>query len=119
DRKSTRLNFSHLGSSYAVFCLKKKTPFPTFSKSLLESPVPICASIRCGTRSAKIRVSRSFCRGRLSERPRTTQAGSHHSYRHGRLQRAGATRRQACARIVGGTSPAASRNLSTLQRDRD
>src|SRR5947199_1767738 len=25
DRKSTRLNSSHLGSSYAVFCLKKKT----------------------------------------------------------------------------------------------
>src|ERR1035441_6247563 len=23
DRKSTRLNFSHLGISYAVFCLKK------------------------------------------------------------------------------------------------
>src|SRR5258705_7668138 len=26
DRKSTRLNSSHLGISYAVFCLKKKTP---------------------------------------------------------------------------------------------
>src|SRR5258705_4491282 len=25
DRKSTRLNSSHLGMSYAVFCLKKKT----------------------------------------------------------------------------------------------
>src|SRR5262245_65172536 len=25
DRKSTRLNSSHLGISYAVFCLKKKT----------------------------------------------------------------------------------------------
>src|SRR5205814_8173034 len=25
DRKSTRLNSSHLGTSYAVFCLKKKT----------------------------------------------------------------------------------------------
>src|SRR5262245_62378776 len=25
DRKSTRLNSSHLGSSYAVFCLKKKS----------------------------------------------------------------------------------------------
>jgi len=24
DRKSTRLNSSHLGISYAVFCLKKK-----------------------------------------------------------------------------------------------
>src|SRR5258705_7240208 len=33
DRKSTRLNSSHLGISYAVFCLKKKTKsslFPSF-----------------------------------------------------------------------------------------
>src|SRR5256885_9861620 len=28
DRKSTRLNSSHLVISYAVFCLKKKTPMP-------------------------------------------------------------------------------------------
>src|SRR5262245_63138778 len=28
DRKSTRLNSSHLGISYAVFCLKKKTTTP-------------------------------------------------------------------------------------------
>src|SRR5947199_6666271 len=27
DRKSTRLNSSHLGISYAVFCLKKKKSF--------------------------------------------------------------------------------------------
>src|SRR5262245_11231251 len=27
DRKSTRLNSSHLGISYAVFCLKKKTTY--------------------------------------------------------------------------------------------
>src|ERR1035441_10826136 len=27
DRKSTRLNSSHLGISYAVFCLKKKRKF--------------------------------------------------------------------------------------------
>src|SRR5207249_12254419 len=26
DRKSTRLNSSHVSSSYAVFCLKKKNP---------------------------------------------------------------------------------------------
>src|SRR5574343_1211980 len=26
DRKSTRLNSSHITTSYAVFCLKKKTP---------------------------------------------------------------------------------------------
>src|ERR1035438_8240365 len=28
DRKSTRLNSSHLGISYAVFCLKKKKSWP-------------------------------------------------------------------------------------------
>src|SRR5256885_7072431 len=28
DRKSTRLNSSHLVISYAVFCLKKKIPHP-------------------------------------------------------------------------------------------
>src|SRR5262245_64093149 len=29
DRKSTRLNSSHLGISYAVFCLKKKNKIKT------------------------------------------------------------------------------------------
>src|SRR5438445_13607850 len=29
DRKSTRLNSSHANTSYAVFCLKKKTPRTT------------------------------------------------------------------------------------------
>src|SRR5258705_8252620 len=29
DRKSTRLNSSHLGISYAVFCLKKKNRHPS------------------------------------------------------------------------------------------
>src|SRR5258705_2424295 len=35
DRKSTRLNSSHLGISYAVFCLKKKkkTAFATAAES--------------------------------------------------------------------------------------
>src|SRR5947207_10723264 len=30
DRKSTRLNSSHTVISYAVFCLKKKTPITSF-----------------------------------------------------------------------------------------
>src|SRR5256885_6908927 len=43
DRKSTRLNSSHLVISYAVFCLKKKrspngVPFPP--KSELPPPIP-------------------------------------------------------------------------------
>src|SRR3712207_7990039 len=29
DRKSTRLNSSHANISYAVFCLKKQTNYPT------------------------------------------------------------------------------------------
>src|SRR5947199_6554575 len=32
DRKSTRLNSSHLGISYAVFCLKKKNTGPPFGR---------------------------------------------------------------------------------------
>src|SRR5215203_6370885 len=31
DRKSTRLNFSHANTSYAVFCLKKKKSGPAGS----------------------------------------------------------------------------------------
>src|SRR5262245_65173078 len=31
DRKSTRLNSSHLGISYAVFCLKKKNKKDTYN----------------------------------------------------------------------------------------
>src|SRR5262245_64925960 len=34
DRKSTRLNSSHLGSSYAVFCLKKQRPHPILGPPL-------------------------------------------------------------------------------------
>src|SRR5256885_11351210 len=34
DRKSTRLNSSHLVISYAVFCLKKKKQPTMFSRSL-------------------------------------------------------------------------------------
>src|SRR5262245_64719417 len=34
DRKSTRLNSSHLGISYAVFCLKKKKKKNTNSRGI-------------------------------------------------------------------------------------
>src|SRR5262245_66265546 len=37
DRKSTRLNSSHLGISYAVFCLKKKTITSAVELSLILS----------------------------------------------------------------------------------
>src|SRR5690554_7775143 len=35
DRKSTRLNSSHVRTSYAVFCLKKKTMQTTFGEMLI------------------------------------------------------------------------------------
>src|SRR5258705_4828904 len=42
DRKSTRLNSSHLGISYAVFCLKKKQP---------SEPSRSTSSISCSNRA--------------------------------------------------------------------
>src|SRR5262245_21588657 len=41
DRKSTRLNSSHLGISYAVFCLKKK-------KERCKGCIWICCSVPVG-----------------------------------------------------------------------
>src|SRR5438045_5541328 len=40
DRKSTRLNSSHLGISYAVFCLKKKTPIGKYEGDAAQSQRP-------------------------------------------------------------------------------
>src|SRR5205814_9559169 len=37
DRKSTRLNSSHLGISYAVFCLKKNSSSHQTSKHITDS----------------------------------------------------------------------------------
>src|SRR6202023_4294766 len=47
DRKSTRLNSSHLGISYAVFCLKKRLPPNTGDKQC-----PRCAHPRWPTRDS-------------------------------------------------------------------
>src|SRR5437868_9398655 len=43
DRKSTRLNSSHVSSSYAVFCLKKKSPPHSVLTCLCRNPhkIPI------------------------------------------------------------------------------
>src|SRR5437870_6594907 len=38
DRKSTRLNSSHVAISYAVFCLKKKTSSTTSQTAISPSP---------------------------------------------------------------------------------
>src|SRR3989442_11578607 len=45
DRKSTRLNSSHVRISYAVFCLKKKKKF----QSPIESLAPVCVDALCAT----------------------------------------------------------------------
>src|SRR6266480_5739025 len=37
DRKSTRLNSSHMSISYAVFCLKKKN-YAKYGKEILKQP---------------------------------------------------------------------------------
>src|SRR5256885_11933314 len=37
DRKSTRLNSSHLVISYAVFCLKKKHNLPAYNASMTSA----------------------------------------------------------------------------------
>src|SRR5699024_11806077 len=38
DRKSTRLNSSHVSISYAVFCLKKKKKYPQHNPAYNERP---------------------------------------------------------------------------------
>src|SRR4051812_49881921 len=47
DRKSTRLNSSHMSISYAVFCLKKKKKHQRRQNAIerdeLRPPVPLCA----------------------------------------------------------------------------
>src|SRR2546430_6559175 len=49
DRKSTRLNSSHSQISYAVFCLKKKTPELTAvdasSRTSFPRPAPLASSL--------------------------------------------------------------------------
>src|SRR5258705_5067235 len=40
DRKSTRLNSSHLGISYAVFCLKKKNNYPSEGQRVATACLP-------------------------------------------------------------------------------
>src|SRR5256885_3041976 len=48
DRKSTRLNSSHLVISYAVFCLKKKNPFRRGSHGAYPPAAPFWLRLRVG-----------------------------------------------------------------------
>src|SRR5437660_5206196 len=52
DRKSTRLNSSHVAISYAVFCLKKK------SARLVTPIVALTAVLRTAARRANLNISR-------------------------------------------------------------
>src|SRR5256885_3715100 len=54
DRKSTRLNSSHLVISYAVFCLKKKKATPAIVP-LCTRALPRCGCIHPSIRSTCIR----------------------------------------------------------------
>src|SRR5690625_6856420 len=50
DRKSTRLNSSHVATSYAVFCLKKKTRrSETMTAGSTASPAARAATVRDST----------------------------------------------------------------------
>src|SRR5947199_8020753 len=51
DRKSTRLNSSHLGISYAVFCLKKKNKRRQKRKPINDSPT--CSREKSRNRTAR------------------------------------------------------------------
>src|ERR1039458_10729458 len=46
DRKSTRLNSSHLGISYAVFCLKKKKQYNITTQAGWKAYVKVAATMR-------------------------------------------------------------------------
>src|ERR1035441_8575362 len=92
DRKSTRLNSSHLGISYAVFCLMRRPPrstlFPytTLFRSLLTAlariwapdcvfealvPSEVCAC----TSTTKIRKNKRQCRNTKKNLQRTRARG--------------------------------------------
>src|SRR6266480_4199654 len=47
DRKSTRLNSSHMSISYAVFCLKKKTGKPIYAIDVQLSNMLYAAIVQC------------------------------------------------------------------------
>src|SRR5690554_7059396 len=48
DRKSTRLNSSHVRISYAVFCLKKKTKKITESTTIIVKNAALSRNRACG-----------------------------------------------------------------------
>src|SRR5207249_8259019 len=56
DRKSTRLNSSHVSISYAVFCLKKKNVSDTVPIDLHVEPIPLGREFVAETTFIRARV---------------------------------------------------------------
>src|SRR5690625_1719786 len=54
DRKSTRLNSSHVAISYAVFCLKKKTPTKLATNSSAGAARISCGVPTCATAAPRL-----------------------------------------------------------------
>src|ERR1035438_4629517 len=71
DRKSTRLNSSHLGSSYAVFCLKKSdfTHGISNEKSLDPSDSGAWSHGQGAIQSVRLRVLFFYLQGRPQRPP--------------------------------------------------
>src|ERR1035441_2210452 len=57
DRKSTRLNSSHLGISYAVFCLKDTATTEIYTLSLHDALPICCERTAVGRRAERMRTS--------------------------------------------------------------
>src|SRR6266571_2414624 len=60
DRKSTRLNSSHMSSSYAVFCLKKKTTRQNRGRGLGGAADPGACRVRAARLGRAASVSFFF-----------------------------------------------------------
>src|ERR1039458_4412136 len=62
DRKSTRLNSSHLGISYAVFCLKKNSTYPLAPGEGAVFEIPLAPPgeypLACGRRDQSLLAGR-------------------------------------------------------------
>src|SRR5256885_5385591 len=61
DRKSTRLNSSHLVISYAVFCLKKKNPSISNTGPWDAHAGPSLLQCRTGPKHGSVSADRSPC----------------------------------------------------------
>src|SRR5207249_7727208 len=81
DRKSTRLNSSHVSISYAVFCLKKKNINKSSTKATMVS--------RATRRPRRCRPTRRYTSMAPTHprRPLARTRGSVHSYRSSPLAR--------------------------------